>query len=300
MSKYPIYIVSKGRWENPMTANLFKRDGIDFKIAVEPQEYDNYCKSIGEKYVLKLPFSDLGVGSYPARNHVWKHSIENGYDKHWCFDDNIQMFRRLINGKRIPCNGNIAIKILEEFTERYVNIGITAFNYVMFVTSSTAKPFYLNVHAYSAMLIKNDMPFRWRLKYNEDVDLCLQVLSNQYCTVLFNAFMVHKTSTTTKMKGGNQTELYQGNAYEKKVLKARSLEEIWSEYAETKIRFNRPHHYVNWKKHFKHLLIRDPKFDWDSLKKVNEYGMKLKAKKEVRSESLRKLLEDQKQRENRE
>ncbi|NDG53746.1 MAG: hypothetical protein EBY39_12125 [Flavobacteriia bacterium] len=51
-TKYPVYIVSKGRWDNPLTANMFIKDGIDFKILVEPQEYDNYCKSLGAKYVL--------------------------------------------------------------------------------------------------------------------------------------------------------------------------------------------------------------------------------------------------------
>ena len=54
MNKYPVYIISKGRWEKPLTANFFKKDGVDFKIAVEPQEYDAYCDSVGKKYVMKL------------------------------------------------------------------------------------------------------------------------------------------------------------------------------------------------------------------------------------------------------
>ena len=28
MNKYPVYIVSKGRWENPMTAKFFLKDGV--------------------------------------------------------------------------------------------------------------------------------------------------------------------------------------------------------------------------------------------------------------------------------
>lgn len=293
MNKYPVYIVSKGRWDNPLTAKAFINDNVPFKILVEPQEYDNYCKSLGEKYVQKLPFSNLGLGSYPARNYAWEDLIRNGHKRHWVFDDNIHGMRRLNKGKRIPCNALQAIKTIEEFTDRYVNIGISAFNYKMFVTNTTSKPFYLNVHAYSAMLILSDMPYRWRLKYNEDVDLCLQVLSNKLCTILFNAVMVDKVSTTAKMKGGNQTELYKGNAFEKKVLKARSLEEIWPQYAETKIRFNRPHHFVDWKKHFKHSLIRDPRFDFKSLKEIDNMGMELKAKSAIKSDSLKKLLQEQ-------
>jgi hypothetical protein len=294
MNKYPVYIVSKGRWENPLTANMFKENDIDFQILVEPQEYDNYCKALGEKYVTRLPFSNLGVGSYPARNYAWEDSIKKGHERHWVFDDNIRAFRRSHKGNRIKCNGKKAIKVLEEFTDRYENIGITGFNYSTFVVpDSCRKPFYLNVHAYSAMLIKNNMPYRWRLKYNEDVDLCLQVLSNGLCTILVNAFCVDKTSTVAKMKGGNQDELYLGNAFEKKVLKAKSLEEIWPQYAETKIRFNRPHHYVNWRKYFKHGLVRKEDVDWEAIKD-KKYDIKLKQVDKINSKSLQKFYKDNK------
>lgn len=59
--------------------------------------------------------------------------------------------------------------------------------------------------------------------------------------------MINKVSTQAKMKGGNQTELYKGNAKEKKILKAKMLETVWPQYVKTVIRFNRPHHFVDWK-----------------------------------------------------
>jgi hypothetical protein len=254
--KHPVYIVSKGRYENPLTAKCFLSEGIDFKVAVEPQEYELYCKALGSKYVLELPFSNLGLGSYPARNFCWEDSIKNGATSHWVFDDNIRGFARLHKGQRTKTSARLAISSAEEFIGRYVNIGISGFNYRYFVTKETKKPFTINTHVYSAMLIKNDLPFRWRLKYNEDVDLCLQILNNKWCSILFNAFLVDKVSTAVKMKGGNQDELYKGNAHEKKILKARSLQEIWPQYAETVMRFNRPHHYVNWGKHFKQSLLK--------------------------------------------
>ena len=104
MPKYPIYIVSKGRYENPITANCFLKHGMEFKVLVEPQEYDHYCASIGKEYVQVLPFNNLGLGSYPARNEAWKSAIEDGYDRHWIFDDNIRCFSRLHRGKRIECD----------------------------------------------------------------------------------------------------------------------------------------------------------------------------------------------------
>jgi hypothetical protein len=90
------------------------------------------------------------------------------------------------------------------------------------------------------------------------------------------------------MKGGNQDELYKDNAYEKKVLKARSLEEVWPQYAETKIRFGRPHHYVSWGKHFKHGLVRRTDIDWEKIKN-KKHDIKLKQVKEIKSEGLKKF-----------
>ena len=252
--KYPIYIISKGRWKNPVTARYFLKESINFKIVVEPQEYDEYCKAIGESYVLRLPFSNLGLGSFPARNFCWEDSIRKGYKRHFIFDDNIYGFYRLNNGLRQNCESALALKTLEDFTDRFKNIAISGFNYSMFVTRETNKPFSINTHVYSGMLINNGLPFRWRMKYNEDVDLCLQALDAKWNTILLNAFVIKKVSTTAKMKGGNQTELYQNNDHRKKMLKTKSLEMVWPQYVKTVFRFGRPHHQISWGKHFKHPL----------------------------------------------
>ena len=95
------------------------------------------------------------------------------------------------------------------------------------------------------------------------------------------------------MKGGNQDELYLGNAYEKKILKARTLEEVWPQYAEIKIRFGRPHHYVNWKKHFKHKLVRRKDINWDAI--INKkHDIKLKQVDTIKSKRLQKFYKDNK------
>lgn len=254
--KYPIYIISKGRWKNPITAKHFLRDKIPFKIAVEPQEYENYCSSVGEQHVFKLDFSNLGLGSYPARNACWEDSIKNGFEKHFLFDDNIAGFDRVNKGIRTKCESLLPLITLQNFSERYENLSIAGYNYDGFITRETKKPFTINKHVYSGMLIKNSIKHRWRMKYNEDVDLCLQVLNAKECTILLNVFVINKVSTTAKMKGGNQDELYKNNDHAKKVLKSRSLQEIWPQYVDVVMRFNRPHHYVNWGKHFQHPLIK--------------------------------------------
>lgn len=254
--KYPIYIVSKGRWENPITAKMFMKENIPFEIAVEPQEYDNYCKTIPKEFIEVLPFSNLGVGSFPARNYCWEHSIKNGHKKHYIFDDNIYHFCRPIKGIRRTGSTTAKEAIIKstDFFEKYSNVLIAGWNYDYFCPADTKFPFIVNTHVYSGMLITNNIPYRWRLKYNEDVDLCLQVLHDGYCTILLNAYTIKKVSTVVKLKGGNQTDLYKGNSTEKKILKAKMLEDVWPQYVKTAIRFNRPHHVVNWKKYFKQPL----------------------------------------------
>jgi hypothetical protein len=247
MSNFPIYIISKGRAYNPLTAKNFLREGLDFYIAVEPQEYNDYVTAVGEKYVLKLPFSNLGVGSYPARNFCWEHSKLNGFEYHWLFDDNITNWAKWIDGKRKKWNDiNTALKFVEVLTEKH-KIDILGFEEPNFVVKPPKKPFKFNCHVYSAMLIKNNLPYRWRLKYNEDVDLCLQVLHNGGTTASCVYYMADKVSTAMKMKGGNQTELYKGNSPIKNLLKAKTLEAVWPQYAKTVIRFGRHHHLIDWK-----------------------------------------------------
>lgn len=245
--EYPIYIISKGRWDNPLTANSFEDAGIDYLIAVEPQETTNYVKKLGKHRVIELPFSNLGLGSYPARNFCWEHAKQNGYKYHWLFDDNIRGLAKWVNGKKKYWNDiNSGLKFVETYTNQN-NIDLSGFEYRYFSTKPPKTPFKRNTHVYSAMLIKNTLPYRWRLKYNEDVDLCLQILHNKGTTASCLYYLTNKTSTVAKMKGGNQDELYKGNDPKKKLLKAKMLEAVWPQYAKTVIRFNRYHHFVDWK-----------------------------------------------------
>ena len=253
-NKYPIYIISKGRYEKTLTADNFIKAGIKFYIAVEPQEYEQYFKKIGGNNILKLPFSNLGLGSYPARNYCWEHSKANGYKYHWLFDDNIICFKKWINGKRKNINN---IKEALIYVEQFIiknNIDIGGFEEPNFVTKIPKNPFKYNCHVYSAMLINNNLPYRWRLKYNEDVDLCLQVLHNKGKTASCVYYMADKVSTSCKMKGGNQTELYLGNKQEKNLLKATMLQKVWPQYVKIVIRFKRHHHFINWNIFKKQLI----------------------------------------------
>jgi hypothetical protein len=244
--EYPIYIISKGRAYNPLTAKIFEQANLDYYIAVEPQEEQEYINALSKKRVLVLPFSNLGLGSYPARNFCWEHAKGLGYKYHWLFDDNITNFAKWVNGKRVKITSiNDALLYVEQNANK-TNVDISGFEEPNFVVRVPKKPFKYNCHVYSAMLIKNNIPYRWRLKYNEDIDLCLQVLHNGGNTSSCVYYMADKVSTANKMKGGNQDELYKGNNPKKNLLKAKMIELVWPQYSKTVIRFGRHHHLINW------------------------------------------------------
>ena len=245
--EYPIYIISKGRAYKPLTANNFEKAGLDYYIAVEPQEADDYIKALGKKRVLVLPFSNLGLGSYRARNFCWEHAKNLGYKYHWLFDDNILFWMKWVNGKRIKWEDIGSGLLYVEQNANKTNVDISGFEEPNFVVKVPKKPFKYNCHVYSAMLIKNNLPYRWRLKYNEDIDLCLQVLHNGGTTSSCVYYMANKVSTADKMKGGNQDELYKGNNPKKNLLKAKMIEAVWPQYSKTVIRFGRHHHLIDWK-----------------------------------------------------
>lgn len=260
--RHPIYIVSKGRSDIAKTATFMERDGVkDFHLVVEPQEAEAYAANYGEHRVYVLPFSNLGLGSIPARNWCWEHSISLGAERHWCFDDNIDLIAWWKRGRRHLVDSRIALHAAEDFTDRYTNIGITGFNYWMFATGP-APPFRLNAHVYSSLLIDNAMPYRWRGRYNEDTDLCLQVLSGGLCIVQINAFLIKK-QPTMQMRGGNTDELYLGDG---RLAMARSLERQWPGIATVSRRYGRPQHVIenNWKS-FDTKLIRRTDVDFDAL-----------------------------------
>lgn len=290
MPRYPVYVISKGRFENCLTAKFLERDGVDFRLVVEPQERDQYASRFGPQRILTLPFANLGRGSIPARNWVWEHSKSTGHERHWILDDNIYHISRRFKGIRIACNAETAFAATEDFVDRYENIAVAGMNYTMFMPDGTSHPpFRTNVHVYSCLLIWNDLPYRWRGRYNEDTDLCLQVLSGGWCTVLTNAFLIKKI-TTMVMKGGNSAELYKGDG---RLKMARALERKWPGVVEVRRRFKRPQHVIKyaWRRFDTPLKLK-PGINLNSLPPIDEYGLELTAVKPVKSESLKELLNE--------
>jgi hypothetical protein len=207
-NRYPVYIISKGRADTRLTAKALEKLGIPYHIVIEPQEYDMYFKVMDAAKILQLPFSNLGQGSIPARNWVWEHALSRGALRHWILDDNIDGFYRLNRNLKTKVVSENPFTALEDFTDRYSNVALSGMQYEFFADRrSESAPFVLNTRIYSCILIKNDIPYRWRGRYNEDTDLSIRALKDGWCTILFYNYLCKKMPTM-KMKGGNTDELY--------------------------------------------------------------------------------------------
>lgn len=269
--RYPVYVISKGRFSaKPITCRSLEKVSVPYYLVVEPQEYDDYCKVVDSDRIIQTPFKNLGLGSIPVRNFVWERSIANGDKRHWIIDDNIEDFNRLNRNIKPAVRSPAVFIAAEDFTDRFTNVALSGFNYYSFCKSTEKiPPFYLNTRVYSCTLIQNDLPFRWRGRYNEDTDLSLRVLKAGYCTILFNAFLCGKV-TTMRMKGGNTDELYAGDGRKKM---AESLQKQHPDVAKVVWKFNRWHHQVDYKPFRKNRLVYRP--DYVKKEGVNNYGMVL-------------------------
>lgn len=279
-NRYPIYIVSKGRWSNALTHKALKKMGVEHSMIVEEQERDAYANNVScdlitlpQCYLLEYNTCDnLGlsksVGPGAARNFAWDLACSAGFARHWVMDDNLDAFHWLNRNEKFEVECDATIRAMEDFVDRYSNVAIAGPNYYSFAKKTDNLPaFVKNTRIYSCLLIDNQIPYRWRGRYNEDTDLSLRVLKDGLCTIQFNAFLCGKI-TTQRMSGGNTKEFYK---HEGTKPKSKMLADLHPDVAKVVWRFNRWHHHVDYKPFKKNKLKLMT--DLSELQKINNYGM---------------------------
>jgi hypothetical protein len=279
--RFPVYILSKGRYDSRLTSRAFEALGMPYSIVVEEQEYEKYCAVIDRSKVIVLdpeyqrkydPFDFVegkSKGSGPARNFVWDHARALGFDWHWIVDDNIKAFYRLACNTKIKVADGTMFRCMEDFVLRYKNVGMAGPTYYQFARRKFPEsPFILNTRIYSCILIRNDIGLRWRGRYNEDTDLSIRVLKAGWCTVNFNAFLQQKAVTMT-MKGGNTDELYAKGTLDK----SRMIVAMHPSICRLTTEYGRIHHYCDYA-HFSYMKLV-PKEGVNVEDSINNYGMRL-------------------------
>jgi hypothetical protein len=284
--KYPIYVISKGRWDKRHTSRYLEWSKIDYKIVIEQSEYENYAAVIDPAKIIVMPdeFKQEQIkigngGGIPVRNFVMRHSKERGDIRHWILDDNIATYKRMQNSDRVIIKGGGAFRIVEDFTDRYENILLSGHNYTMFCISTNTRfrPLTKNTRIYSSILIHNSIPFEWRGVYNEDVDLSIRVLKAGYPTILFNSILADKICTMAT-KGGNTSTIYADEDYAKRKVKS-----LISQHPDivklTTAKFDRDHHQVNYEG-FKSLIFKLKEGEV-LVDETYDYGMVLKLRSDL-------------------
>jgi hypothetical protein len=299
--RYPVYVVSRGRTKERLTIRALEEMGAPYRVIVEADERDAYAAVVDPAKVLVLDpqfqrdyetCDDLGdtksKGPGPARNFAWAHAEAEGFDAHWVLDDNIRAFYRFHHSKRLYVQTPTYFWVMEEWLDRFENVALAGPQYVMFAPESSvaASPLNLNTRVYSALWIRNDLPYRWRGRYNEDTDLSLRALKDGWATVLFNAFLQQKMWTARpEQTGGNTAAFYER---EGTLPKSRMLVRMHPDVARLTWKYGRWHHEVNYKPFAGNRPVRKP----GPLPRVDtdEFGLQLVADRPVRSARLREIL----------
>lgn len=300
-TRYPIYIVSKNRSDRCYTSRFLSQMEVEHYVVVEPDDYNKYKNIVENEYatILELDmtykdnydtFDNLdspNKGPGAARNFCWEHSMQNGFKWHWVFDDNADGgFQYMWHNKKVKCRTGAIFCAVEDFVDRYENIAIAGLNYSKFCKTSDKTPaFVMNTRIYSFLLIRNDIPYRWRGRYNEDTDLSLRVLKDGWCTVQFNSFLADKR-TTQMIKGGNTQEFYKK---EGTYPKSKMLEDMHSDVAKVVWKFNRWHHQVDYSGFTQRLKLKN---NVNTNIGINNYGMKIIETEETETSDTRAYLEE--------
>lgn len=271
--RWPVFIPTKGRADSRMTMKMFDALGVPYTIFVEPQEVDAYAKHIDPALIHVLPHQNKGLTI--TRNYIWDYAAELGVEYFWTFDDNIDGLYRFNHNLKTPCADGTLLAVIEDFAQRYENLAIAGMNYFMFVKRKfVIPPYILNTRVYSNMLIKTfatnraGAPFRNVTFYNDDTDLCLRVLKDGWCTVLFNAFLIYKQTTMTV--AGGMTDYYAQT--DKRLEFVRELQEAHPDVVTLTEKWGRYHHQVNYRGFTQPLKRRH---DAAIAHGVNNFGMVL-------------------------
>lgn len=287
--RYPVFVVSKSRANSCITMRHLDAIGVPYRVVVEAAQFDQYAAVLGPAKLLALPqsyqdsyitFDDLGdrksKGPGAARNYAWDVAVQEGAAWHWVMDDNICGFMRINRNLKAPVADGTIFYAMEDFCLRYDNVAMAGPCYRTFVHHRDKRPpLTFNTRIYSCNLIRNDIPFRWECRYNEDTDLSIRILKAGWVTVQFYAFVQWKIETQT-IRGGCKTDFYDKEGTGPK---SRMLVRRHPDVARLAWRYGRLHHYCDYRQ-FKNRPRRRP--DAVIPAGVNNYGMELVLQRQPR------------------
>lgn len=215
-NKYPICILSYDRHDKNGKSHLYlTKCKINHFLFVEPCEYDEYMKWVNTDYckVIKCPedFHLIGMGSTSVRNYILEWGRFQGFDNVWMLDDNIKGYKRLHQGLKNDINSYEIFTSVEDYIDRYDNVGIVSHNFNPFITEGDCRSCVVkNTKCYSSMLIPTNNDIKFRYKHQEDNLISMEYIHKGYTTLCFNHILYDK-DTSGQNTGGNHSEIYKVN-----------------------------------------------------------------------------------------
>ena len=281
INEYPIFIISYNRAKNHTTAKWLAKYGVKHFMIIHKEQLSDYKAYqtdemklyttfiiFDDNYKLKyetcddIPHSIKNAGSGAERNFAWDYSIKLGAKAHWLMDDNMSFFHiigKSTNGiyKRQRCTKEDFIEKwhkAEHFFNKYENLLMIELAQNDFFFNLHKLTYALNTRCFSCNLIWNDMPIRWRGRYNEDVILSTDIMVAGYCIASYIGGVRKSKQSTREATGGNHAiikgdvnSLYQDGFDYKYSSEAKTnlLLKVYPKYYRKVVKYGRIHHEYN-------------------------------------------------------
>ncbi len=226
--KYPINILSYGRYNENKTSKFLLKCKLLHYIFVENCEYDLYINEYynklneEEQKLVNIintnnDFHLLNLGGSPVRNYIldwWLNRNFKNIDRIWLLDDNINYYNRFNKGNKNKIYSDLIFSSIEKYIEPYDNVGVCSHNLNNHINAEESRPIIVkNGKHYSSMLLLTDKQFRFKHKYNEDILISIDYIISGKLNFCFNHLLFDK-ETSGKERGGNTDTIYKNGSNE--------------------------------------------------------------------------------------
>ena len=183
----PIYILSKNRAETISTHKLLDQDNLPYRIVVEPQDLKAYADRFTPDQLLPLDKNDQGV--VYVRNYIKDNAHSMGDLYCWMLDDDMLGYEYRVNGKRHTTTPRPLMSIVEQSCFQFGNIGGANLSSAAYLFGHDGgPPVVYNSQIYGVQLLRTDTRARFRPYVAEDTDYSLQLLHDNWVTLVFKRF----------------------------------------------------------------------------------------------------------------
>ena len=212
--KYPVCVLTYARAnESGRTHRTLTRMKVRHHLFVEQSQIYEYQQWYDPTYceIIELPEDFRGwgtMGSTSVRNYILDWGLERGHERVWMLDDNIKKYIRLYQGVKNPIESPVVFTHIEDYIDRYDNVGAVSHNFNPFVREGDMRACVLkNGKQYSSMCLLTDKEFRFRYKHQEDNLMSIEMVERGFCNLCFNSVLYDK-NTSGQDQGGNKKTIY--------------------------------------------------------------------------------------------